>query len=213
MGVFGSASSTFSGDVGVWGESADTGLYGETTNTTGDWGLYTPDDIRVASVCTGCASAFVARNGDRTPLEVGDVVAIIGVDQPLPDSRQPVMVVRKAGEGDAVVGAVYRAARLETLPQERRQESQPAAGLRYADGTAAPGDLLVIVTHGPTYVKVAGPVEAGDLLVAGAAPGVARSAQPLRVNGVALRPDGVLGRVLGPADPATGLAPVLMLLQ
>jgi hypothetical protein len=127
------------------------------------------------------------------------------------------MVVRKAVTGDAVVGVMRRAARLETVsrpdPEGEGEVSESAASsLRYAEGDAAPGDLLVIVTHGPTYVKVSGSVAVGDLLIAGSEPGKAQSvasARPLRVEDLI----SAVGKVFGAPDPLTGLAPVLVTLQ
>jgi hypothetical protein len=108
-----------------------------------------------------------------------------------------------------------RAARLETVsrtnPEGEGETSETS--LRYAEGDAAPGGLLVIVTHGPTYVKVSGAVAVGDLLVAGTEPGKAQAAPALRLEGMDVQPKGVLGKVIGPPDPDTGLVAVLVTLD
>jgi hypothetical protein len=206
-GVFGSGH-----NYGVYGTSTLTGLYGNTDSTTLDWGMYTPDDIFVGGACSGCVLDFAARNGGGEALEPGDLVAVVGVEAPLGESRQPLMVVRKAVAGDAVVGVVYRAARLE-VPEDGGEGTTATASLRYAEGAAAPGELLVVVTHGPTYVKVSGPVAVNDLLVASAEPGRAQVAHPASMEDVIGMLGKVLGKVLGPPDPATGLAAVLVALQ
>jgi hypothetical protein len=158
---------------------------------------------------------FAARNGGDTALEVGDLVAVIGGEAPLLPSSQPLMVVRSAVAGDIVAGVVRRAARLETMTVRNAEGTGEVSetSLRYAEGAAAPGDLLIIVTHGPAYVKVSGEVAAGALLVASAEAGRAQATRPLMLDGIAVNPAGLLGQVLGQPDPATGLAPVLVTLR
>jgi hypothetical protein len=216
IGVYGTALSTVVPySEAVYGLSDDTALHGATTNAFNDWGLYTIDDI-FAGGCTGCVLSFAARNGGAEALEAGDLVAVSGVEAPFPGGRQPMMVVRKATAGDAVVGVVYRTARLQTATRPDpllEGETTVEMSLRYAGGAAVAGDLLVIVTHGPTYVRVSGLVVVGDLLVASAEPGKAQAAPRVILEGIAVSPADVLGRVLGPPDPATGLAPVLVTLQ
>ena len=85
--------------------------------------------------------------------------------------------------------------------------------LRYSAGAAQPGELLVIVTHGPTYVKVNGSVSAGSLLVVGSRVGMAQVAEPTLVAGIKVLPAGVIGKVLGQPDPTSGLVPVLVTLK
>jgi hypothetical protein len=98
-------------------------------------------------------------------------------------------------------------------PDPEREDEPSEVSLRYAEGAAQPGDLLVVVTHGPTYVKVAAPVQTGDLLVASMEPGKVQAAGRVMVEGSAVSPADVLGKALGPPDPAMGLAPVLVTLQ
>jgi hypothetical protein len=104
----------------------------------------------------------------------------------------------------------------EVFPQVARPDEAgfpKEKSLRYSAGAAQPGELLVIVTHGPTYVKVNGTVSAGDLLVAGLSVGTAQIAEPTLIAGVRVPPAGVIGKALGQPDPKTGLAPVLVTLK
>jgi len=262
-GVYGDATNaSFAGDRGVYGNSDEIGVYGNTTDASGDWGLYTPDDIFVGGACTGCLSSFAARNGGSEPLEIGQSVAAIGVEPPLQKGGPPVMVVRRAASGDAVIGVVRRAAQLTEVPVQPLPDKSPtvsapikpptlpptlaeltndpskfqettveqSAGiperpvvdesrfskeltLRYKDGAATAGELLVIVTHGPTYAQVSGSAQVGDLLIASSMSGKAQVAELPTISGVTVQPAGVFARVLGPADSKSGLVPVLVTLR
>jgi hypothetical protein len=216
-GVYGYASYSAAGSMtyGVYGASANIGVYGETSNTVGAWGLYTPDDLYVGGSCVGCTLAFGARNGDSVALEQGDLVAVVGVEASVTPGGRPVMVVRRAQAGDraaSVVGVVYHAGQPEVSGSDPEGQTQEQIW-KHRAGPAAPGDLLTFIAYGPTYVKVSGAVATGDLLIAGSEAGTARAAPVLHVNGLAVQPKGVLGKVLGPADSATGLAPVLVTLD
>jgi hypothetical protein len=212
-GVFGSAENSVATDYAVYGSSDNTALYGNmSTGSPGSWGLYTPDHLFVGGNCTGCVLAFGARNGDSVALEKGDLAAVVGVQAPVTTGGPPLMVVRKAQAGDPVVGVVYDAAHL-SLPDPGPEGQPQEASLQYRAGQASPGDLLILVAYGPTYVKASAPVAIDDLLIASGEAGTAQRSPVLRFEGLEVQPKGVMGRVLGPPDPATGLVPVFVTLQ
>jgi hypothetical protein len=111
-----------------------------------------------------------------------------------------------------------RAARLETVsrPDPEGGGEVSETSLRYAEGDAAPGDLLVIVAYGPTYVKISGTAAVGDLLVAGTEPGKAQSAASapaLTLENLNMHLSSIVGKVIGLPDPDTGLVPILVTLD
>ena len=64
--------------------------------------------IQVAGSCTGCSLAMTSRNVGAEALLPGDLVAAAGVEMD-EEYEFPVMLVRKAGPGDKVVGVVSTA--------------------------------------------------------------------------------------------------------
>ncbi|MCI0530665.1 MAG: hypothetical protein L0Y74_01740 [candidate division Zixibacteria bacterium] len=144
---------------------------------------------KIVEIPVHSASPMVARS--KSPVERLSPEEYTSTDQNLPTAT----------------GTLPQTARLDeaSFPKEK--------SLRYSAGAAQPGSLLVIVTHGPTYVKVDGSVSAGNLLVAGSRAGIAQVAEPILVVGINVAPAGVIGKVLGQPDATTGLVPVLVTLK
>jgi hypothetical protein len=192
-GVYGIASGTGANAIGVWGQTA------------GTFGLYTAQKVYAGNGCVGCAVAQLAENVGDEPLEVGDVVAIVGLAPPLPGHPTPRLGVRRAVAGDAGLRGVVqsrmtvatRPAPTSGDPDESATVDIPAA----APGPVRPGDGLVVVLEGLAQVRVsadAGAIDVGDELVAGDSEFQVRRA-PVRSAAVSL------GYALEPLPAGRGL--------
>lgn len=211
---------------GVLGTSANaSGVYGISSGSTGGlsigvrgqtsatWGLATEENLYVGGYCSGCTLAFVARNGDTSPLEVGDVVSVVGIAPPLKGQQAPVLRVRRgAVAGGSMLGVVQSRATVDT--GERLVFQGDAAQVEQfempggAAGPAAPGEYLFVVVQGLVQVRThtsGGAIAAGDPVVPAATSGLAQkvSAAPPTVP--------VLGRALEQLAEGTGLIWVLIL--
>jgi len=179
---------------GVWGTSVQSyGVLGN-TDVSGGYGLYTNDKCYCGGGCVDCTSMLIAQNGDDEPLELGDVVVVSGIADPIsPEAMRPTLVVRKAdfASSQGVVGVVEgryvsklvtkRIVRLEhaeekTSPEtgrpaipaiKERMEEVIVEDAHTTEESAAPGEYLTVVYRGLARVKVdasLGAVRAGDLL-------------------------------------------------
>lgn len=141
------------------------GLYAEKGDGSADAAWFA-GDIHVTGNCTGCALAMTGRNAGRSPLQAGDLVAAAGVEMD-EDYGFPLMLVRKAGPGDKVVGVVHTAmTRAPYHPDTLAQE-----GYEDRTGPANAGDYLSIAMEGLTQARLPGDVAAsmGDFVKSDAA--------------------------------------------
>ncbi len=184
-------------------------VYADTAGTNAGYFL---DNIFVGGNCTGCELVYVARNGSGVALEQGDVVAAAGIDAPLAGTTESVLLVRPAdSQSAAVLGVVQSRARVVRAPGDQTVEEAAKA-----EGVIQPGDYLFIVVQGLAQVKVetAVPVQTNQRLTVASTAGRARVLRTIDVEGIKLDEGGpVIGVTLGPADPATGLAPVMVTLR
>jgi hypothetical protein len=207
------------------------GRYGVQANTNADYGLYTPDAIYVGGGCVGCFPMLIAQNGDDTPLEPGDLVALEGLTDPFnPESVRPVLVVREADapSHQSIIGVVeghyvYEETVWPTTASDSLAD-ETSFSLRMTESIhlepAAPGEYLVVVYHGMVKVKVnasGGPIQAGDLLSVADTPGYAALARPVALESAVdagIYPNGtIIGKALEPLDGDTGFIWVLVDLQ
>jgi hypothetical protein len=165
-------------------------------------------------IVSGAKSGYVADvclNDGPEPLEVGDVVAVVGADDPV-IGEIPVMRVRKATAetASAVVGVVDQ--RFLVHSPEGESLLHPDASVpRLASGTAIEQDEYVsVVTLGAfKAIKVDasyGAIQPGDLLIASPNPGYAmRAADP--------KPGTIIGKALEALDAGTGTIKVMVTLH
>ena len=224
---------------GVNGYSADSiAIIGWTDDANHDWGVWTSDDVSALGYYYSKGLSFFAQNGSDVELQPGDLVVVVGIAAPLPDSDVPVMLVRQADLASAsgIVGVVEKAVRFETVTKPgttyelteipdlegekvdqvyvrqpgERHFTEPSK----VDGPVAPGGAMVLMVQGLVQMKVnasAGAIEPGDLLTAGDG-GFARKAQPVTIEGQAsLYQAGTLvGKALEPWAEGQGLIWVLV---
>jgi len=218
---------------GVYGNSANyLGVYGHTQRTDGNYGLYTPDNLSSNNYHITGAIMQVAENVGALELEPGDVVAFRGIRRPEPDGaltgdatwadvlEVPVVQVSKASEtyGTGVAGVVFSryvaqprdlertedvAVRRDVRPDSSSQVEPRDSPEITPPGPAEPGDLVLIVVHGPAEVRVQPyetSIEPGDLLVAGGIEGHAAKAV-FGPDGQSPRTGNVFGTALERIDP------------
>ncbi len=158
-------------------------LWPNTANASGQWALYTTDNIDAGNVLMGSQSLLAVVGGDDA-LSPGDVVAAAGLADPLPGSQPRLPQVRLATTEVAnVVGVVSGRMALRPAPGKEGVEI-----LLSAEGPAQPGDYVAITVLGLAQVKVDGaaPVAAGQRLTVAATPGRARTLRSVEVEGITL---------------------------
>jgi hypothetical protein len=181
------------------------------------------DDIHAAGDITAGGSkggyvVEIALNDGREPLELGDVVLIMGAAEPILGSI-PVPKVRKASEANstAVIGVVDRQFVTPSTEVSTQETEADIAGdfvgstVSVAEGGGiAPGEYVGVVTLGSFRgIKVDasyGAVQPGDLLVSSDTPGYAMKATNPQVGTI-------IGKALGSLDSGTGVIPVLVTLH
>ena len=230
-GVLGQATSAFGAGVkgegnllsyGVWARNTENiALYADSGSDSGSTAAYIRGDMTV----TGSKSGYVvdfAQSADTAPLELGDVVVVVGFADPIIGGI-PVILVKKADAANStgVVGVVDRAVTVESvqlpasLDKEAVTQSESPRGamaphIRYEEKMATSGEYVSIVTLGAfKAIKVDasyGAIHPGDLLVSSPNPGYA-----MRADNPA--PGTIIGKALGSLESGTGTIPVLVTLH
>jgi hypothetical protein len=210
-------------------ESSSASSYGGylwTGRSDNNYGLYSPDNIHAAGYYSDRGLAFFAENGGDVALEVGDLVAVVGMAGPLPDSDVPLMVVQRADAASAVgiVGVVQSAWQIEMvskplvrynlteMPDGEGGEPDyvylPEATERQVpvhsaiEGPVQPGGLMVLAVQGLAQVRAdaaGSAIQAGDPLTAGADGWAVKAEQIAPEGGVPTYAAGTLvGKALEP---------------
>jgi len=158
----------------------------------------------------------VALNDDALPLELGDVVVIVGVAEPVL-GEIPMIRVKKADAANStgVMGVVDRkfvAAEVgaQGIGVETDGHFVDPGEISVADAGIASGEYVGVVTLGAfKAIKVDasyGPIQPGDLLVSSPNPGCAMKAVEPKIGTV-------IGKALAGLDAGTGVIAVLITLQ
>ena len=159
------------------------GLWPNTAAAAGEWALFTVDNIEAGNVSFGGLS-LVAKVEGSEALTVGDVVAVVGVADPLPGSTQPLSLVSLGkGAESGLIGVVKSRMVWEVAPGK---EAEGEMSLHSADGPAQPGDYVSLAVFGVAEVKVdpQAVIVAGDRLTAADLPGRVRSLQTRLLDGM-----------------------------
>lgn len=206
-------------DTGCWAVDATSeggrAIVGDTRRSDQNYGLYTGDNLYVGGTCTGCTVAIIVRNGGGGELVAGDVVAVTGVGEALPQEGEPTILVDRVAGGRAF-GVVQNTLEIELLSRpeqtfvevsrpdpeggppdtlwQLRTEDREIVVHRGVERPALPGEHLVIVVQGMARVRAdasLGPVAAGNRLIAAAgtalsSAALARSTEDLPGVGTAL---------------------------
>jgi hypothetical protein len=160
------------------------GLWPNTSNATGQWALFTVDNIEAGNVTMNSLS-LIARVDGTEALAAGDVVAVSGAAGPLPGGAAPMPTVRLAhgAASEGLVGVVERRMVWKVAPGK---EAEGEKSLQSAEGAAQPGDYVSLAVFGVSQVKVDADAQiaAGDRLTASAVPGHARPLKTQTLNGM-----------------------------
>lgn len=184
-------------------------------DSAGTYSGYFRDDIYVEGNCVGCTLVYIGLNAGDVPLEIGDLVTIVAAGAPLEGTTVPVLRVRLARAGDAVVGVVQSRAKVS----KSGQDGQSVASAERVEGAAASGEYLFIVVEGLAQVKAdtsGGVITPGQRLTASEQAGHARALQTRLVEGMMVAEGApVVGIALSSLDAVqgTGLIPVLVTLH
>jgi hypothetical protein len=185
----------------------DDGVYANTGDVDHEWGFYTPDRIYAGyGLASGGPSMIVAQNGDRAPLEAGDVVVVSGVGTPFAGSDFPAPQVRRAGAGGAAVAGVVYARfvaeeQVEEVERDGQVEQRTSLHSRSTEGPVAPGEYLLLVVLGAAQVRAsteAGGIAAGDLLA------VAGEGQAAPMGAAGYVPGSLVGTAMEALEAAEG---------
>ncbi len=199
------------------------GVYADTTAASHEWGLRTPDKLYVGTtIASAGALTMVAQNGGKDALEVGDVVAAVGVGAPFADSDVPIPLVQLADAGNnAVVGVVYSRfvveERVEEVQRQGQVEQVTTFDSHSTEGPAAPGEYLLIVVLGVAEAKVdasAGAIAVGERLTVSEAGGQVRALQTRLLEGMTVTEGAPgIGYALASPIPESGTILVFVTLR
>jgi hypothetical protein len=185
------------------------GLWSNTSNASGEWALYSVDNVQAGNVFTAGVTQ-IARVGADAELAPGDVVSVVGFGAGLPGSTDlvPAVVASDAATREAVVGVVR--ARMALLPLPGDKKGEDALGLQSVPGLAVEGDYVAITVQGVALARVAPDalIEAGQRLTVSDDAGLARSLRTVVIDGVTLAESAATVGVALAAPTEEGLVPV-----
>lgn len=179
------------------------GLWPNTSVASGEWALYTVDNIEAGNVVAS-AYSLVAKVSGTEALTQGDIVAAMGVTDAIPGSQPEMSLVRMADDRQftGVVGVVQRRMVWAVAPGK---EQEGEMSLQSADGPAQPGDYVCLAVLGVAQVKVdaSSPITAGQRLTVAGASGRARALKTREIDGMMMAEGSqVIGVALAPSNGA-----------
>jgi len=159
------------------------GLWSNTSNASGEWALYSVDNIQAGNVVANAYSLVVQVTGADS-LSPGDLAAVTGVTDPIPGSNVPVPLVVKSGStNNGVIGIVSSRMVWEAAPGK---EAEGEMSMHSADGPAQSGDYVSLIVFGIAEVRVDPTIQIspGERLTASDITGAARPLMKQNVNGM-----------------------------
>jgi hypothetical protein len=160
------------------------GLWPNTSNASGQWALYTVDNIQAGNVVASAYTLVTQVTGNQ-PLSLGDLAAVTGVTAPIPGSEVPLPLVLLADAGayNGVIGVVQSRMVWEVAPGK---EAEGEMSMHSVDGAAQPGDYVALIVYGVAQVRIdpGAQIAAGERLTASDAAGIARPLMQQEINGM-----------------------------
>jgi hypothetical protein len=156
-------------------------LLPNTADATGQWALFTTDDIQAGNVFLSAQTLVVVLGGDQQ-IAPGAVVEAIGLAEAIPGANNRLAQVRLAGAtATNVVGVVSSRMALTPLPGGDGDQV-----MRSLEGAAVPGDYVAITVLGAAQVKVQDgeAIQPGQRLTVSDTPGQARALQSKIIEGM-----------------------------
>jgi len=159
------------------------GLWSNTENASGEWALYSVDNVQAGNVLAH-AYSLVAKAAGPADLTAGDVVAVTGVANPLPGGHSDLPLVRLADDAQltGLIGVVQSRMVWEPAPGKEEYSLHSAAG------PAKSGDYVSLIIYGVAQVKVASGsrINAGDRVTASDRAGTVRGLQTRTLDGMVI---------------------------
>jgi hypothetical protein len=171
------------------------------------------DSIYVAGSVDATALVQLGVNDTVDALAPGDLVTVAGLGSPLAGTEAPLLRVRRAGSGDAVIGVVHT--RADIVSSSR--EGVLLESAQRAEGMVATGEHLFIVMFGIADVKVdasAGDIAVGQRLTAAETAGRARALRTATLDGMLVTEGApVVGVALAAPTAESDTIPVFVTLR
>jgi hypothetical protein len=184
------------------------GLWPNTENASGQWALYTVDNIEAGNVFA-LGQTQIARVDGEEELLPGDVVAVVGYGPALVGHHDAAPMVVAAGplEAEAVIGVVQS----RMLQRGHAGKAgEDATTLESAAGPAKPGEFVAVTVRGVALLRsdAGAEVAKGQRLTVGDVAGQARPLRSKTIEGMVVS-EGLpsIGIALGPSSDE-GLVPV-----
>lgn len=206
--------------LGMYGTSVNsTGVWGNTSRTDQNFGLYTNDNLFSGNINMAGSMMQVMQNNGTEALSPGDVVVFSGINQVETAVNAPMVQVSKVAVADstAVAGVVYSRFNMDATAFDAA--ASEAVALDFTPpGDAASGEFVLVVIQGPALVNVQAlsgdNIAPGDLLATSSSGGVAGKAATVNMNGVETAvPGTVFGKALEPLDGVQEMIYVYVTLQ
>ena len=187
------------------------GLWSNTSNASGEWALYSVDNVQAGNVLAH-AYSLVAKATGPDALSPGDVVAVAGVADPLPGGHADLPLVRlaTADQFTGLIGVVQ--SRMVWEPAPGKEEYSLHSG----PGSAKSGDYVALIIYGVTRVKVApgSSLSVGDRVTASDRAGAVRGLQTRTLDGMVISESApTIGIVLAAPTKDQDTIPVFVTLR
>lgn len=189
------------------------GIWSNTSNASGEWALYSVDNVQAGNVFAFGATQIARVGGDR-PLVAGDVVAAAGFSASVPGAHEFIPTVLPAAAPDrlGVIGVVR--GRMGLVARSGK-EGDDAYALESIAGEAVPGDFVALTVRGVTAARIdrGEAVEVGQRLTVAESDGTTRPLRTRILEGMEVTEGTpVIGVAVGTIDDKTGLVPVYVML-
>ncbi len=188
------------------------GLWPNTQNASGEWALYTVDNIQAGNVFSA-SYTLIAKVAGTDALTEGDVVSAVGVSAPVPGSGPSLSMVRPADESQftGLIGVVKSRMVYAVAPGK---EEEGEMSMHSEAGPAQPGDYVSLVIAGVANVKVAEGVSVspGQRLTVGAS-GAVRALKSSVINGMTVTEGAPVIGIALESSPGGGVIPVHVTLR
>jgi len=200
----------WAGDDGLHVGNADNrGVYAHTTQSSHEWGIYTPDKIYGSNLTSKSSSTYGLNTGNQS-LQPGDVVCIAGGIENNIEGTENLFAINleMANESNrnAVFGVVEYKVHIKTNVKEHKSEDNQVTRIEdkafaYTDGDVYAGDYFSVIILGPAEVNVDSKtsIKVGDNVCIGNN-GVS-SQRVTEVNGISIAENvGILGKSMETAS-------------
>jgi len=189
------------------------GLWSNTSNASGEWALYSVDNVQAGNFFAFGATQ-IARVGGERPLAVGELAAAAGFGFSVPGAHDyiPIVVAAESPDRLGVIGVVRGRMGWVARPGK---DGEDAYALESQPGEAAPGDFVALTVRGVAAVRLApdADFEIGERLTVAEGAGTARALRTRSLDGMEITEGApVIGIVVGAIDDRTGSVPTYVML-